>query len=404
MSTPIAITNARLLTLAHGGAPRRGKAMSKLAEIEHGSVLINKGKIEAIGPSLKLPDDAQIIDADGRVVMPAFVDCHTHACWAGERLDEWEQKQRGATYLEILESGGGIMSTVRSVREASVDQLTESLLERLNWMLSEGTTACEVKSGYGLSTKDELKMLDAIVLADQNWVGRVSPTACIGHAKDSDVPDFVDRTINETLPAVHERYPGVTIDAYTEHGAWSLDETVRLFSAAKGLGHPLRIHADQFNALGMLEAAIKLSARSVDHLEATNLDSLVTLAQSNTMGVMLPCSGFHVDDRYADGRAFIDAGGALAIATNVNPGSAPCLSMPMAIALATRKLGITASEAITASTINAASLLGFNDQGTLEPGKRADLIMLRHRDERQLGYTFGGSHVELVMCNGRVID
>lgn len=403
MSHPIAITNARLLTLAHGGAPRRGKAMGKLAVIEHGSILIQDGTNDAIGPSINIPDDAQIIDADGRVVMPAFVDCHTHACWAGDRLDEWELKQRGATYLEILESGGGIMSTVRAVREASIDQLTESLLERLHWMLREGTTACEVKSGYGLSTKDELKMLDAIVLADQNWPGRVSPTACIGHAKDSAVEDFVSQTISETLPAVHERYPGITIDAYTEQGAWSVDETVRLYTAAKDLGHPLRIHADQFNALGMLEAALELGTLSVDHLEATQPKALKKLAQSNTMGVMLPCSGFHVDDRYGDGRSFIDAGGALAIATNVNPGSAPCLSMPMAIALATRKLGITAAEAITASTINAALLLGFKDQGTLEVGKRADLIMLRHRDERQLGYTFGGSHVELVICNGSIV-
>ena len=403
MTHPIAITNARILTLAGLDAPRRGKVMQELAPIERGSIVLRNGLIEAIGESVEIPDDAEPIDAQGRVVMPAFVDCHTHACWAGDRLDEWELKQRGATYLEILESGGGIMSTVRAVREASVDQLFESLLDRLNWMLAEGTTACEVKSGYGLSTEDELKMLDAIVLADQNWAGRVSPTACIGHAKDSEVADFVDRTIYETLPAVHERYPDVTIDAYTEQGAWSVEETVRLFTAAKELGHPLRIHADQFNALGMLEAAIELGALSVDHLEATEPESLRTLATSNTMGVMLPCSGFHVDDRYGDGRAFIDANGALTIATNVNPGSAPCLSMPMAIALATRKLGITAAEAITACTVNGAHLLGFDDQGTIEAGKRADLVMLRHRDERQLGYTFGGAHAELVICNGAIV-
>ncbi|MCR9076714.1 MAG: imidazolonepropionase, partial [bacterium] len=382
MTHPIAITNARILTLAGPDTPRRGTAMRELAPIDRGSIVLRDGRIESVAESVEIPDDAEPIDAQGRVVMPAFVDCHTHACWAGDRLDEWELKQRGATYLEILESGGGIMSTVRAVREASVEQLFETLLDRLNWMLAEGTTACEVKSGYGLSTKDELKMLDAIVLADQNWAGRASPTACIGHAKDADVADFVDRTVSETLPAVHERYPGVTIDAYTEQGAWSVEETVRLFSAAKELGHPLRIHADQFNALGMLEAAIELGALSVDHLEATEPDSLMKLAASETMGVMLPCSGFHVDDRYGDGRAFIDANGALAIATNVNPGSAPCLSMPMAIALATRKLGITAAEAITACTFNGAHLLGFDDQGTLEAGKRADLVMLRHRDER----------------------
>jgi len=403
MTHPLAITNARILTLSGSDSPRRGESMRELAPIDKGTIVLRDGKIESVGASITIPDDAEPIDAQGRVVMPAFVDCHTHACWAGERLDEWELKQRGATYLEILESGGGIMSTVRAVREASIDQLTESLLKRLNWMLAEGTTACEVKSGYGLSTKDELKMLDAIVLADQNWAGRVSPTACIGHAKDADIADFIDRTINETLPAVHDRYPGVTIDAYTEQGAWSVEETVRLFTAAKELGHPLRIHADQFNALGMLEAAIELGALSVDHLEATEPASLKTLAESQTMGVMLPCSGFHVDDRYGDGRAFIDANGALAIATNVNPGSAPCLSMPMSIALATRKLGITAAEAICAATVNGAHLLEYNDLGTLDVGSQADLIMLRHSDERQLGYTFGGSHVEFVICNGSIV-
>ncbi len=179
MTHPIAITNARILTLSGSDSPRRGNAMRELAPIDKGTIVLRDGKIESVGVSVPIPDDAEPIDAQGRVVMPAFVDCHTHACWAGDRLDEWELKQRGATYLEILESGGGIMSTVRAVRQASTDQLTESLLERLNWMLAEGTTACEVKSGYGLSTTDELKMLDAIVLADQNWAGRVSPTACI---------------------------------------------------------------------------------------------------------------------------------------------------------------------------------------------------------------------------------
>lgn len=403
-NSPIAFINARILTLADGDLPRRGSQMSLLSLIESGTVLISDGLITHVGTNIETPTDAHIIDANRRVVMPAFVDCHTHACWAGDRLDEWEQKQRGATYLEILKSGGGIMSTVHAVRNASVEELAESLLDRLNWMLSEGTTTCEVKSGYGLSTCDELKMLDAIALASKSWAGRISPTACIGHAKDSDVTDFVNQTIEETLPAVHERFPGITIDAYCEDGAWSLDETVALFEAAKALGHPLRIHADQFNALGMVEAAIELGSLSIDHLEATKSESLTRLANSRTMGVMLPCSGFHVDGRYGDGRSFIDAGGALAIATNVNPGSAPCLSMPMSIALAVRNLGITAAEAITASTINGAQLLGYKDIGTIEVGKRADLIMLRQTDERQLGYTFGGSHVDAVICNGQLAN
>lgn len=403
MSDPVLITNARVLTMAEGDLPRRGSAMSNLAPIQNGTILIQDGTISAVSASSSNSPDAKVINARGRVVMPAFIDAHTHACWAGDRLDEWEQKQRGATYLEILKAGGGIMSTVRAVRNASIEELTHDLLTRLNAMLKEGTTACEIKSGYGLTTTDELKMLDAIAAATKQWPGRVSPTACIGHAKDPETPNFVDQTINETLPAVHERYPGITIDAYTEEGAWSVDETVRLFKAAKELGHPLRIHADQFNALGMLEEAVNLGALSVDHLEATTPESFKHLAQSKCMGVMLPCSGFHVDSRYADGRSFIDANGSLVIATNANPGSAPCLSMPMSIALAVRHLGITAAEAITASTINAAHLLGYTDSGILQTGMRADLIMLRHTDERQLGYEFGGSHVDLVMCNGQII-
>lgn len=404
-SKPIVIQDARVLTMAEGARPRRGPALGVLTTLDRADVLIDDGQIAAIGPSIQPPAGACVVEAAGRVLMPGFVDCHTHACWAGDRLDEWEMKRRGATYLQILESGGGIMSTVRAVRSATRSQLAESLLARLNAMLTEGTTTVEVKSGYGLSTPDELKMLGAIADAAQRWPGRVRMTACIGHAKDPEVDAeaFVDRTIHETLPAVHAAFPDCTIDAYCEKGAWSLDETVRLFEAAADLGHPLRVHADQFNELGMVDAAIGLGAVSVDHLEATTPDALVRLAESETMGVMLPCSGFHVDGRYADGRRFVDAGGALAIATNCNPGSAPCHSMPMAIALAVRHLGLTAAEAIAACTVNAAALLGLRDVGTVEPGQRADLVLLRHTDERQLGYEFGGRHADLVVCAGRVV-
>ena len=400
---PILIRNARVLTLAEGARPRRGRELADLTPLDHEDVLVHGGLIVAVGPGLEPIDHTTAIDARGRVLMPAFTDCHTHACWAGDRLDEWEMKQRGASYLDILKSGGGIMSTVRTVRAATREQLAESLLNRLNAMLSEGTTAIEIKSGYGLTTADELKMLGAITDAAARWPGRVRLTACIGHAKDPDQPDFVDRTIHETLPAVHAAFPACTIDAYCEQGAWSLDETVRLFEAAADLRLPLRVHADQFNELGMLDAAIGLGAVSVDHLEATSPDALTRLAESDTMGVMLPCSGFHVDGRYADGRRFVDAGGALTIATNANPGSAPCLSMPMAIALAVRHLGLTAAEAIAAATVNAATLLGFRGSGTVAPGQRADLVLLRHTDERQLGYEFGGRHADIVLCAGRVV-
>lgn len=346
----------------------------------------------------------QIIDAGGRVLMPAFVDAHTHALWAGDRLDEWDMKRRGATYLQILESGGGILSTVRAVRAASEEQLAANLRARLAVMLREGTTTVEVKSGYGLTTRDELKMLRAIRSAAGGFPGTVIPTALLGHAIDPDQPRFVDGAIEETLPAVSAEFPGIAIDAFCEQGAWSVQDCRRLFERAVELGHSIRLHADQFNSLGGLDLAIELGAQSVDHLEATSAEDLKRLARSQTFGVMLPASGFHVDGRYADGRAFLDAGGTLVLATNCNPGSAPTSSMPFVIGLAARKLGITAVEAIEATTTTAADLLGLADRGRIAPGMRADLILLRHHDERQLAYELGGNPVDLLICAGQVLE
>lgn len=406
----IAILGARVLTLGDP-TPRRGEACRELGAIPDADLLIVDGKIERIGKGAAngVAVD-RTIRAGGRAVMPAFIDAHTHACWAGERLDEWEMKQRGATYLEILQAGGGIMSTVRAVRATSKADLQRDLTERLNAMLAHGTVACEVKSGYGLSTADELKMLEAISDAGTEWVGEVVPTACIAHAKGPDVDPlaFVRTTIDETLPAVSRSHSGIAIDAYTEEGAWSTEETIELFEAAQCAGHPVRVHADQFNSLGMVQWMLEHDGLSVDHLEASPTELVEAVGRSDCFAVMLPCSGFHVDGRYADGRALIDAGGMPVIATNVNPGSAPCLSMPMAIALAVRHLGITAAEAITACTVNAACLLraqspGFRATGVLQEGGRADLIMLRHRDERQLGYEFGGNPVQLVVLEGRTV-
>lgn len=411
---PILIQNARVLTLDSGAIPRRGYALGLLAPLDPGDVLIDDGVIVAVEPSIQRDDPrsptfvapgqpVDIVEAGGRVLMPAFVDAHTHALWAGDRLDEWDLKRGGASYLDILKSGCGIMSTVRAVREARLGQLRDALLERLFIMLSEGTTTVEVKSGYGLSTDDELKMLRAIAKAAKKWPGTIVPTALIGHALDPEQDDFITRTIDQTLPAVHEEFPEIAIDAYCESGAWSLDDCRRLFEKAAALGHPLRVHADQFNALGMTKLAIEMGFLCVDHLEATGPEELAALAASDTFGVMLPCSGFQVDDRYADGRTFVDAGGALAIATNCNPGSAPTSSMPFAIALAVRKLGLSPAEAIAASTVNGAALLGFEDRGAIAPGMRADVVLLRHRDERMLAYEFGGNPMELVVCGGEVV-
>lgn len=376
--------------------------------IEHGGVVIDADRVtslfEGVSPAT---DRDEHVDAKERVLMPAFVDAHTHACWGGDtrgRLDEFDMKLKGATYLQLLEAGGGIMSTVRDTRAASEDELAASLLARLNVMLNEGTTTVEVKSGYGLTTDDELKMLRAIQRAGQQWKGTVIPTALIAHALDPDHPDFVNTTMWETLPAIHRAFPGITIDAYCEKGAWSLIDTKRLFQHAIELGHPVRVHTDQFHELGMTRWGVEHGALSVDHLEATSDVELRNVAASKTFGVMLPCSGFQVDGRYADGRTFIDAAPEaetnLVIATNCNPGSAPTSSMPFAIALATRHLRLTTHEALRCCTRNAAKLLGFTDRGVIKEGARADLILLRHTDERMLGYEFGGNPVDAVWCAG----
>lgn len=398
------IRAGRVLTMGRAPGARRGGAVGDLHVIDRCDVRIEGGRVAEVGVGLEAPRDAEVLEARGRVVMPAFVDCHTHACWAGDRLDEWDLRRRGASYLEILAAGGGIMSTVRAVRAASERELREGLLVRLNVMLAEGTTAVEVKSGYGLTTEDELKMLRAIAGAGEAFAGTVRMTACLGHAKDPDRRGFVETTVGETLEAVHDEFPDVPIDAYCEEGAWSLAECLRLLDRALELGHDVRVHADQFNCLGMVPEAVLRGFRSVDHLEATTPDDLRTLASSETFGVMLPCCGFHVDGRYADGRGFLDAGGALAIATNANPGSAPCTSMPMVVALAVRRLGLTPGEAIGACTVNAASLLGLDDRGRIAPGTIADLAILRHTDERQLANEFGGRHADAVIVGGDLVS
>ncbi|HEY0865644.1 MAG TPA: imidazolonepropionase [Lacunisphaera sp.] len=395
------IRNARILTLAHGARPRRGKELADLGIIPAGELLVVDGKIAAVGPKVEAPADAEIIDALGRVVMPGFVDCHTHACWAGDRLDEWEMKLRGVPYLEILKKGGGIHSTVKAVREATQKQLAASLRDRLGLMLREGTTTVEVKSGYGLNPEAEMKMLRAIRRAAAEWPGTVVATALLGHAFEGDLDEYARMVVKDMLPEVSKEFPDIAVDAYCEQGAWSVDACVKFFEKARK-HHPIRVHADQFNSLGMIPEAVRLHARSVDHLEASTRKDLITLAQSPTLGVILPCTGLHTDQRFMRARLFIEQGGALALATNCNPGTSPTHSIPLAIALAVRFCGLTPAEAIVAATVNAAAVLNLGDRGTIAPGQRADLLLLHHKDERALAYELGGNPVATVICGGAV--
>lgn len=394
------IRNARVLTLAQGSIPRRGAELGELGVLPKADVLVADGKIAAVGENVPAPEGTEVIDAARRVLMPGFVDCHTHACYAGDRLDEWEQRLRGVPYLEILAKGGGIHATVRAVRELTRKQLAANLKAQLDLMLRAGTTTVEVKSGYGLTIDEELKMLHAIQRAAGEWPGTVVPTALLGHAIEGGVEEYTRMVVREMLPAVWHAFPGIAVDAYCEKSAWPVEACVRLFERARKHGLPVRVHTDQFNSLGMIPEALRLHATSVDHLEAATAEDLAAVAQSHTFAVLLPVTGFQTNGRYARGRKLVEQGGLVAVATNCNPGTAPSHSMPLAIALAVRGCRLTPAEAIAAATVNAAALLGLRDRGTIAMGQRADLVLLRHRDERMLAYELGGDPVEMVVAGG----
>jgi imidazolonepropionase len=404
------IRHARVLTLAQpksdsaltaGARARRGAALRELGVIPRGEVLIIDGKIAAVGTELATPAEAEIIEADGRVLMPGFIDCHTHACWAGDRLDEWEQQLSGVAPAEIIKRGGGFHATVRAVRDATRKQLAAALRVRLDQMLRGGTTTAEVKSGYGLTIEAELKMLHAIQRAAQEWPGTAVPTALLGHGMEGDVAAHTRMVVREMLPAIWHEFPGIMIDACCEEVGWPVEACVRLFDRASKHGLQVRVHADQTSSLGMIPEALRLHVRSVDHLENATKADLVALAASDTFGVFTPATSFHTGGRYARAGAFVDSGGLIALASDYNPTTSPTHAMPFVIALAVRCCGLTPAEAITASTVNAAAVLGFTDRGTIEPGQRADLILLRHRDERLLAYEIGGNPVECVVSGGK---
>ena len=387
-------------TLIGGRKARRGPALKELGVIARGDVLVVDGKIAAVGSELAVPEGAEVIEADGRVLMPGFVDCHTHACWAGDRLEEWEQELRGVAPAEILKKGGGIQATVRAVKESTRKQLAAGLRVRLDAILRGGTTTVEVKSGYGLTIDGETKMLHAIARAAQEFPGTVVPTALLGQTVDGDVAAFTRMVVRELLPAVWHEFPGIAVEAVCAADAWPVEACVRLFERAGKHGLPLRVSADAVAATGMMAEALRLHVRSVDHLENASKADLVALAASDTFGVFTPAASFHANGRYARAGAFADSGGLLALASDYGVATAPTHAMPFVIALAVRYSGLTVAEAIVATTVNAAAVLGLSDRGTIEVGQRADLILLRHRDERLLAHEVGGNPVDLVVAGG----
>lgn len=407
---------AQVLTLA--GGPQRGAELGSLKVIPDGAVLIEGEVIRAVGSSEELlhahPQEPKL-DASGRVVLPGFVDPHTHAIWAGDRALEFEQRLQGKTYLEILASGGGILSTVRQTRQAELDQLLQETRLRLRTMLEHGTTTMEVKTGYGLEISTELRLLEALLLLDAEGPWELAITFLGAHAVPPEyagnAQGYADHLCREMLPAVRSwwqaRCPGRPlpfVDVFCETGAFDLVQSRQILTEARRLGFPIKIHADEFDNLGGASLAATLGATSADHLVKTSLQDIQALAQSDTVAVALPCTPFGLaETRYTPAQEILAAGGLLALATDLNPGTAWCGDMQFAIALACRYMRLTPAQAIAAATINAAAAIGRADRiGSIEPGKQADLIILSVPDYRHLGYRFGPNLVETVIKKGQV--
>jgi len=443
---------SQLLTCASGGKPKRLAQMRNVGLIKNGAIAAKNGVIIAVGGSDEILhgfEAENVIDAKGKTVAPGFVECHTHIVYAGNRLDEFELKIKGADYLEILAGGGGIISTVRQTREASLADLVELSAKRLDKMLALGTTTCEIKTGYGLDTETELKMLEAIFELDKTHAVDVIPTFLPAHTVPPEFKGNADKYVNLICSEMLERAielfvryktdfeevrpentinntgvrlgkSGVTygiydiseiiqnnpffVDVFCEKNAFDLEQSRRVLETAKKLGFKLKAHVDEFTNLGGARMAIELGATSIDHLDKISDDEIRLLADSNTIGVVTPTVNFNLGSHeFADARKLIDAGCAVAVSTDYNPGSAPCPSLPAAMAIACRYQKLLPSEAFNAATINAAFAVGAGEKtGSLEIGKQADILIFEADDYRQIAYEFGGNFVVKVIKEGEI--
>ncbi len=406
---------AELVTLAGGNdRPRVGPALADLGLVADGAVAAAEGQIIAAGPTVRVRDEvrlapgASVIDASGSVVLPGFVDPHTHLVFAGSRADEFEMRLRGATYLEVAAAGGGIIRTVAATRAADEDTLVRLGLARLDRMLRCGTTTAEAKSGYGLSVDDELKQLRAIHrLTAQHEVDLVA-TVLAAHAVPleyaSDPDGYVALVTREILPAVADEDLAEYCDVFCDVGAFTLAQGRAVLEAGAELGLIPKIHADEFSDLGGAGLAAEVGAISADHLMRASRDGLAAMSRAGTLAVLLPGTAHFLGLPYADARRMIEMGVPVALASDYNPGSSPTWSMPAVISLACLGMKMLPAQAITAATINASWAIGMAEEiGSLEPGKAADLVILDVGDHREIAMSMGAPLVRQVIKRGRVV-
>ena len=414
MHADLIISNiGQLVTCASGGKPKRGADMQDIGLIKNGAVAIAGGKFIAVGGSDEILREFQsdnVTDVDGRVVCPGFVDPHTHIVYAGDRLNEFELKITGADYLEILTSGGGIISTVRQTREATFEALLTQSRSRLDKMLACGTTTCEIKTGYGLETETEMKMLAVIEELDKTHTIDIVPTFLAAHAVPpefkSNANGYVDLICNTMLPRAWKWFVASSFygrvpffaDVFCEKGAFDLAQSKQVLETARSMGFSLKAHVDQFTNLGGAGFSINSNAFSIDHLDEISNDEIKQLASSDTIGVVIPTENFNAGKtKFADARKMIDAGCAIALSTDYNPGSAPCPSMPMVMAIACRYQKLLPAESLNAATVNAAHSVGLGRRvGSIEIGKQADFLVIESTDYRQIAYEFGGNLVRTI--------
>ena len=392
---------AQLVTPSGRGAPLRGKALAEVDVLDEAFVLCEGGQIAATGRMRDLPaQEGNLEEVDGRglCAIPGLVDCHTHACFAGDRVAEFALRSAGASYEELHAAGGGILATVTATRAAGEEGLRAAVVRHREWMLRAGTTTFEAKSGYGLDRDTELASLRAISEAGgvPTWLG--------AHAVPPEFDDadaYLDFALGDVLPDAAGLAEAA--DVFLERGAFDVDQARRFLGACRDAGLALRLHGDQFTEQGAVPLAIELGARSIDHLEATGNDGARALAASDVIGVLLPASALFLARPMPPARDLVDAGAAIALATDFNPGSAFCESLPLVCSLACTQLQLAPEEALGAVTVNAAHVLGRSAQlGRLAPGYDANMVLLGAPDWRYLAYHLGGDVVHTVILGGEV--
>jgi imidazolonepropionase len=408
----IIINANELLTVSgNSSSSKTGKQMEDLGIILNGSLAVSKDKIIACGSSdeviddvLKTPDTVEI-DASNKVVMPGFIDSHTHLVFAGSRENEFEERIKGAAYLDILKSGSGILNTVRATRAASKEELIKKSLKHLDTMLKFGTTTIEAKSGYGLTIEDELKQLQVMKELNKIHPIDVIPTFLV-HTTPPEFnskEDYIDFVINDMLPKMHST--AEYCDIFCEQDVFNLDQSWQVLATAEKLGFKLTIHADQLTDIGCVQLAAKLHATSASHLDHISIEGIEVMANSETLAVLLPGASFFLgSDTYAPASEMISKGIAVALATDFNPGSCPTESMQIILTLACIKMKMSPAQAINAATINAAHAINRADIiGSLEVGKRADIIILDVPNHKCIPYHFGVNLVNNVVKKGKIV-